>query len=72
MKPAHFLAAIILSFGTASSALAACWDPAGPGVEWINCNLSHKNLIEADLSEANLSGAILSGARQTLTGYVGA
>ena len=57
MKPAHFLAAIILSFGTASSALAACSDPAGARVEWINCNQSR-----ADLYEANLRGADLSVA----------
>lgn len=62
MKLAHFLAAVILSLGTASSALAGCSDPAGARVDWRGCNLSRANLHQTDLSGANLSGANLSGA----------
>ena len=60
--------AIILSLGTASSALAACSDPAGAGVDWSGCvlplssNLSGLNLSGANLEKANLSGLNLSGA----------
>ena len=67
MKPAHFLAAVILSLGTASSALAGCSDPAGARVDWRGCNLhqadlSGANLVYADLLDADLSGANLSEA----------
>ena len=72
MKAAHFLAAAILSLGTASSALAGCSDPAGARVDWRGCNLYkanlsranlvYANLLDADLSGANLSDANLSGA----------
>ena len=77
MKPALFIAAVIVSLGTASSVLAACDDPAGPNVNWSDCYLGwadltgtdlrgavlrRTNLMGADLFGANLSGANLSGA----------
>jgi len=67
MKPALFIAAVIVSLGTASSVLAACSDPAGPRVSWPHCNLYGADLTGATLryaylSNANLSGATLSGA----------
>jgi uncharacterized protein YjbI with pentapeptide repeats len=67
MKPAHFLAAVILSLGTASSSLAGCSDPVGARVDWRGCslhkaNLSRANLVYANLLDADLSGANLSGA----------
>jgi len=67
MKPAHFLTAVILSLGTASSALAGCSDPAGARVDWRGCNLhqadlSDANLTNANLFDANLTNANLSGA----------
>ena len=62
MKPALFIAAVIVSLGTASSVLAACGDPAGPNVNWSNCHLREAYLNRADLTGANLTGAILTGA----------
>jgi len=64
MKPALFIAAVIVSLGTASSVLAACGDPAGPNVNWSNCDLTEANLYRAnlryaDLTEANLFAASL-------------
>ena len=80
MKPAHVLAAVVLSLGTTSSALAACSDPAARGVEWHGCGLTGANLtgaylygaylIEADLTGADLSGANLSGADLSLATWV--
>ena len=68
MKPVYLLAAVMLSFGTASNAWAACGDPAGPGVDWNNCdksevNLSGKEMSGANLFSVNLTWANLSGAR---------
>ena len=62
MKPAVLLAAVILSFGTASSALAACDDPAAPYVDWTQCSKDGANLSGVDLLRANLSEAKLFGA----------
>ncbi len=72
MKPAHFLAAVILSLGTASSALAGCSDPAGTRVDWRGCNLYKANLSDTNLSGANLSDANLSGANLTNANLSGA
>jgi hypothetical protein len=62
MKPALFTAAVIVTLGTASSVLAACSDPAGPGVDWSACDLTRVNLEGVDLSSANLSRANLTYA----------
>ena len=62
MKPALFIATVMVSLGTASSVLAACGDPAGPNVNWSNCHLRESYLNRADLTGANLTGAILTGA----------
>ena len=51
--------AFVFFFSAAVSANAACSDPAGPGVDWSGCVLTH-----AYLYDANLSGADLSGARK--------
>ncbi len=55
-------AALALSLATASGAEAACTDPAGPMVDWSNCDLHGANLIDAILNSANLRQASLSGA----------
>ena len=83
MKPALFIATVMVSLGTASSVLAACDDPAGPNVNWSDCYLGwadltgtdlrgavlrRTNLMGADLFGANLTGADLMGA--DLTGAV--
>ena len=80
MKPALFIATVMVSLGTASSVLAACDDPAGPNVNWSDCYLGwadltgtdlrgavlrRTNLMGADLFGANLTGADLTGATWT-------
>jgi uncharacterized protein YjbI with pentapeptide repeats len=73
MNPLTFLAAAVLSLTVSLPAMAACSDPAGPGVDWQGCDksgvdlspfvdLSGANLVRANLSGANLTGANLSSA----------
>jgi hypothetical protein len=71
MKIPTLLAAVTVSLLTALPAMAACSDPAGPGVDYSECNLTGANLRRADLTGADLTGADLSFAdltRATLTG----
>lgn len=72
MKPISFFTAAALSLTLALPAMAACSDPAGPGVDWSGCskvftdlsyaNLTHADLINTDLRQANLTHADLSHA----------
>jgi uncharacterized protein YjbI with pentapeptide repeats len=62
----------VAAIGFASTALAKCDDPPGPGVDWQGCqrqgaqlsgkDLSHANLEEANLNHANLESTDLSHA----------
>jgi len=72
MKPALFIAAVIVSLGTASSVLADCDEPAGSDVNWSGCDLYGAYLRNADLSGANLSGADLVGADRSDADLTGA
>ena len=72
MKPALFIATVMVSLGTASSVLAACGDPAGPNVNWSNCHLRESYLNRADLTGANLRGANLSDASLRWVNLIGA
>ena len=45
----------------APAVMAACSDPAAPGVDWSGCDLTNRDLFDANLIGANLSGANLSG-----------
>ena len=72
MKPLTFFTAAALSLTLALPAMAACTDPAAPGVDWSGCNkattdlgyvnLCHADLINTDLRQANLTHADLSNA----------
>jgi uncharacterized protein YjbI with pentapeptide repeats len=57
-----YAATVVLSLA-ATTANAACWDPAGPAVNWNGCDKSGVNLSGADLAGVDLSGVDLSGAR---------
>jgi uncharacterized protein YjbI with pentapeptide repeats len=57
--------ALALCLSTTSPALAACDDPAGPGVDWSWCPLYGADLRMANLTGANLSYAGLIGATWT-------
>jgi uncharacterized protein YjbI with pentapeptide repeats len=46
-----------LSFVWAQRAMAACTDPARPGVDWNRCYHDGRNLGEVDLTGAKLRGA---------------
>ena len=56
----QLLAALALVALTATSAQAACTDPAGPGVNWSGCNKNGIRVPGANLSGANLSNATFS------------
>ncbi len=56
----QLLAALALAALTATSAQAACTDPAGPGVNWSGCNKNGIRVPGANLSGANLSNATFS------------
>ena len=72
MKPARLFVALSLSLATALPAMAACSDPAGPGVDWRNCSKPGAELADADLSDANLKGADLRNADLTGANLTGA
>lgn len=59
---AMLLVAVLLS---PHAAEAACTDPAGPGVDWSNCDLTGRTLEWTDLTRANLSYADLTGVNLT-------
>ena len=63
MKPITFFTAAALSLTLALPAMAACSDPARPGVDWSGCNKAATDLGYVDLSHADLSYADLHGAR---------
>ena len=52
----------------AAPAMAACTDPAAPGVDWQRCYFEERNLSEANLTGANLRDARFH--RSNLTGAV--
>ncbi len=61
-----YAATVALSLA-ATTANAACSDPAAPNVNWRDCDksgadLTNANLRYADLARTNLSGADLTGA----------
>jgi len=51
-----------MSLTLALPAMAACSDPARPGVRWEDCDLSNAVLSGLDLSGAELDSANLTGA----------
>jgi uncharacterized protein YjbI with pentapeptide repeats len=56
-----YAATVVLSLA-ATTANAACWDPAAPGVDWNGCDKSFVRLVHGALSGADLRGADLSNA----------
>ena len=58
-------AALALSLATAPGAEAACSDPAGPKVDWSNCDLRSRHLTDVNLSGADLRRAVLRRANLT-------
>ena len=80
MKPAHLLAAVILSFGTASSAMAECAEGVapdlntlGPGVNWKFCVLSPgTNLSGQVMTSMILNNTILEDVKFIRTDLRGA
>jgi uncharacterized protein YjbI with pentapeptide repeats len=52
----------VAAIGFASTALAKCDDPPGPGVDWQGCQRQWAQLSGKDLSHANLEGANLNFA----------
>ena len=66
-RTAFLAAALALFLTVTSEARAACNDPAGPYVDWSNCDkrdadLDSATLYGADLTNADLTNADLSGA----------
>ena len=61
-RTAFLAAALTLFLTAASEAKAGCQDPAGPGVDWSNCDKSGADLIDVNLSGANLTNANLTNA----------
>ncbi|MEM8800487.1 MAG: pentapeptide repeat-containing protein [Pseudomonadota bacterium] len=56
-KPSILLAFFLTVLG-ASSAVAGCSDPPGPGVNWVRCDLSHRQFSAQDLT-----GAVIEATR---------
>jgi uncharacterized protein YjbI with pentapeptide repeats len=56
-----YAATVVLSLA-ATTANAACSDPAAPGVDWSGCDKSGARLSGANLAGADLSGADLTYA----------
>lgn len=59
-----YAATVVLSLA-ATTANAACSDPAAPRVDWSGCDKSGADLSDAWLRGADLSGANLFGADLT-------
>lgn len=59
-----YAATVVLLLG-ATTANAACSDPAIPFVDWKECDKSDWNLLGANLSGADLWGVDLSQAKWT-------
>lgn len=55
----------------ATPALAACTDPAGPGVDWRRCSLDGRDLSGADLSGMQLRDASLQRTQMVGSKLVG-
>lgn len=72
MKPTKHLTALAVCLTTSLPAMAACNDPAGPGVNWSGCLLNEINLVGANMNGANLSGADIANANFTNASFQGA